>query len=87
MQRIFADLSHNSLGTMLDDGGIRPSPTKLDAAAKMPRSTVKDFRAFLGLTGYLRNFVKGRGMIAACLANLHRKNEFSSPLSCKMSIE
>ncbi|CAB1108232.1 unnamed protein product [Ectocarpus sp. CCAP 1310/34] len=55
---IFGASSQEFLGMIIDATGMHPAPSKLEAIANMPRpQTVEDLRTFLGLTGYLRQFV------------------------------
>ena len=43
---------------IIDSTGIRLSPSNLEAIEKMPPpSNVEELRAFLGMIGYLRQFI------------------------------
>ena len=62
----------------IDNPGIRPSPFKLEAIEKMqPPSNVKELRAFLGMTGYLRQLIQNYSITAAPLTDLLRTKEFA----------
>ena len=44
------------MGTVVDQLGVRPSQSKVDAVAQLTRAdTVEEVRALLGITGYLRS--------------------------------
>lgn len=63
---IFGAGSQEFLGMVIDSMGIRPAPSKLQAIAEMTRpSTVEELRTFLGMTGYLRQFVPLYSVTAA----------------------
>ena len=67
------------LGTMVGRAGIRPSPSKIKAVKEMEMpTTVGEVRAFLGLAGYLRGFVKSFSTLAAPTTDLLRDKTFSS---------
>ena len=84
---IFAAASQEFLGMMIDSTGMRPAPSKLVAIAKMPRPhTVEELRAFIGLTGYLRQFVPEYGLQIAPLTDLLRNKAFASRSARKLSI-
>ena len=71
----FAASAQEFLGMMVDINGIRPAPSKMEAVAKMPRPTNKEeLRAFLGLTGYLRQFVENYSILAAPLTSSATRN-------------
>ena len=75
------------LGMMVDINGIRPAPSKIEAVAKMPRPTnIEELRTFLGLTGYLRQFVENYTIIAAPLTNILRNKEFATKRARKLPI-
>ena len=57
------------LGHVIEGGKVRPGPQKLEAACEQPVSK-KDVRAFLGLTGYYRQFVPHFATIAEPLTEL-----------------
>ena len=62
------------LGHILSVTGIRPLPAKTHAIQNMqPPMTPKQVRAFLGLVGYYRKFIKGFAKIAKPLTLLTRQ--------------
>ena len=64
------------MGHTLSGSGVAIEGTKLEAIQKWPEpSNLKQLRAFLGLTGYYRRFVKSYASIAALLIDL-LKNDF-----------
>ena len=67
----FARDSVVCLGHHLSKVGISPDPANVEKIKswKAP-TTVKQVRAFLGLTGYYRSFIQGYSDIANCLTNL-----------------
>ena len=71
--------SQEFVGIVFDHHGIRPAPSKLDAVAKLTQpSNVEELRAFLGMTGYLRQSVERGSILAAPLTNIFRNKSFSS---------
>ena len=64
------------LGHIVDEQGIHTDPKKVSAVAawETPKR-VKDVRAFLGLTGYYRRFIKDYGKIAKPLHHLTEKDQ------------
>ena len=64
---------------VVDINGIRPAPSEMEAVAKMPRPTnIEELRAFLGLTGCLRQFVKNHSIVASSLTNILRNKDFAT---------
>ena len=62
------------LGHILRATGIRPLPAKTHTIQHMqPLTTPKQVRAFLGLVGYFRKFIKGFAKIAKPLTLLTRQ--------------
>ena len=62
------------LGHILSATGIRPLPSKTLAIQHMnPPTTPKQVRAFLGLVGYYRKFIKGFAKVAKPLTLLTRQ--------------
>ena len=62
------------LGHILSTTGIRPLPSKTHAIQHMnPPTTPKQVRAFLGLVGYYRKFIKGFTKVAKPLTLLTRQ--------------
>ena len=62
------------LGDILSATGIQPLPAKTHAIQHMrPPTTPKQVRAFLGLVGYYRKFIKGFAKIAKPLTLLTRQ--------------
>ena len=72
---------------IIDSTGLYPAPSKLDAIARMPRPhTVEELRTFLGLTGYLRQFVPNYSLTAAPLTNILRNKALASKRARKLTI-
>ena len=64
---------------IIDSTGIRSSPSNLEAIEKMPPPTnAEELRAFLGMIGYLWQFIRSYGITAAPLTYLLRNKEFAS---------
>ena len=63
------------LGVMIDENGLLPCPTKVEAISKMaPPTSVKGIRTFLGMAGFFRRFIKDFSLIAEPLTRLTKKN-------------
>ncbi|CAF4417489.1 unnamed protein product, partial [Didymodactylos carnosus] len=70
----FARQKLKYLGHIVSAQGIRPDPEKLEAVRSFPTpGKAKDVRAFLGLTGYYRRFIKNYAEVAEPLFNSIRE--------------
>jgi hypothetical protein len=59
------------LGHLVSAKGIRVNPEKVQAIVDWPApKTVKDVRAFLGISGYYRKFIQSYSKVAAPLTEL-----------------
>ena len=59
----------------------------MEAVAKMPRPTnIEELRAFLGLTGCLRQFVENYSIVASPLTNILRNKDFATKRARKLPI-
>ena len=71
----FAHTKVNYLGHVVSREGVSPDPAKIKAVEEFPvPKKVRDVRAFLGLSGYYRKFVRDFSLIAAPLHDLTKKN-------------
>ena len=62
------------LGHRIGRGGVRPEQSKVMAIKQLKRPTTKkEVRAFLGMTGYYRRFIRDFAQIAEPLTNLTKK--------------
>ena len=66
------------LGHLLVPGGVRPHPKHLTAIAGWtpPLKSVKQVQSFLGLTGFLRTFIRDYSKVAAPLTDLTKSGTF-----------
>lgn len=70
------------LGHTVSKEGIQPASETLEAIEKYPiPKTVKDVRAFLGLSGFYRKFIQNYAIIARPLTNLISKNNENKPIT------
>ena len=85
----FARDSIHYLGHVISSNGISPDPDKVVAVKEYPVPTnVKELRAFLGLSGYYRRFVKSYAKIATPLYNLTSKGvPFEWSTDCQVAFE
>ena len=64
------------LGHIISEEGIKPDPQKIECINSYPiPRCVKDVRAFLGLAGWYRKFIKNFSQVALPLTNLTKKSE------------
>jgi hypothetical protein len=63
------------LGHILSKDGVSPDQSKVNAIWNFPQpKTVRDVRAFLGLSGYYRSFIKDYAAISRPLTQLTKKD-------------
>lgn len=73
----FAQNSLEYLGHIISDQGVSIDSNKIAAMLHWPvPTTLTEVRAFMGLTGYYRRFVKGYGILTKPLTNLLTLKQF-----------
>ncbi|PIC13741.1 hypothetical protein B9Z55_027598 [Caenorhabditis nigoni] len=85
----FAATEIHYLGFVLSKSGIRPNPEKTRAIDQYPTPrTVKQVRAFIGMSGFYRRFIANFSKIAAPILDLTRKDfPFEWTEECKQGFE
>jgi transposase InsO family protein len=64
------------LGHVVNEEGVAPDPSKVKAIREFPRpKKVRDIRAFLGLSGYYRAFIRNYAAMSRPLTQLTKKDE------------
>lgn len=64
------------MGHVVEHCKVKPDPTKLKAIRQLqPPENVKELRAFLGLVGFYRRFVRGFAKKAKVLCELLKGGE------------
>lgn len=75
LSNVFAVNEVEYLGHVVTNKGIQPDPKKVSAIKNYRRpGNVRDVRAFLGLVGYYRRFIKDFAQIAKPLTELTKKD-------------
>ena len=70
------------VGMVVDRQGVRPAESKLAAVAELtPPTTVEELRAFVGMAGYLRQYVEHYSILAAPLTDILRSPASASKRS------
>ena len=65
------------LGHVISRNGVATDPAKIQIIQQWPSpKNITQLRAFLGLTGYYRRFIKGYGVICRPLFDALKKNSF-----------
>lgn len=74
----FAQKEVEYLGNIISKSGVATDPQKLSVIRKWPLpANITQLRAFLGLTGYYRRFIKGYEVICRPLYNALKKDAFT----------
>jgi hypothetical protein len=84
----FAQQSLDYLGHIISGKGVNIDPSKIEAMLKWPTPTsFTELRAFLGLIGYYRIFVRGYSLLTEPMTNLLRQKEFKWTHDAQMAFE
>lgn len=83
---IFCSSTVEYMGHLITEGTLKADPSKINSMTAWPiPKTVKQLRAFLGLTGYYRQFIVSYAVIAAPLTDLLKKDAFEWPATAEAS--
>ncbi|KAL0342902.1 UNVERIFIED_CONTAM: Retrovirus-related Pol polyprotein from transposon [Sesamum angustifolium] len=84
----FGVTSVEYLGHVVSVCGVEPNPSKLHVIHEWPvPSSLTELRAFLGLTGFYRRFVRHYSAIAEPLTDLLKSNSFVWPPSAMQAFQ
>ncbi|KAH9088485.1 hypothetical protein LEN26_019472 [Aphanomyces euteiches] len=76
------------LGHIVTPAGILPNPEKIKSVLRVkPLKDASEVRAFLGLAGYFRRFVRDFSKLAAPLTNLLTAEQFIWSTACDEALE
>lgn len=85
---LFAQNQVEYLGHVVFGRGVEPEPSKIRAMVQWPTpASSKDLRAFLGLTGFYRKFIKNYATIPAPLTSLLGKDAFEWSSTAQSAFE
>ncbi|GFW09407.1 retrovirus-related Pol polyprotein from transposon 17.6 [Trichonephila clavipes] len=71
----FLQRKNKFLGYIIENGTIKPSPSKTQAVQNFPQpQTLRQLQSFIGLTSYFRKFIPNYARIARPLSDLLRDN-------------
>jgi hypothetical protein len=86
--KIYLKQSLDYLGHIISGKGVNIDPSKIEAMLKWPTPTsFTELRAFLGLIGYYRIFVRGYSLLTEPMTNLLRQKEFKWTHDAQMAFE
>ncbi|CAM9700258.1 unnamed protein product [Sphacelaria rigidula] len=75
------------VGMTIDASGIRPSQSKIEAIAQLREpQKVEESRSFLGMTGYLRRYIKGYSNMEAPLTDLLRDKRLATKRARRLAL-
>ncbi|XP_068462183.1 uncharacterized mitochondrial protein AtMg00860-like [Phaseolus vulgaris] len=75
---VFATTRVSHLGHLLEDGTVAPDPDKIKVIILWPKPTsLTTLRAFLGITGFYRKFIRGYATLASPLTELLKSSTFT----------
>jgi len=82
----FATSKVSYLGHIISQAGVAPDPEKIKAITEWPQPrSLMTLRAFLGLTGFYRKFIRDYATLAAPLTDLLHCQKFTWPNTAQLA--